>query len=79
MKLLYVAGTSLAIGLTWFLVIFALLTQGLGIEPPALVSMGLFLACAAAGAVAGWRLFVVPSQRAEVVSVEPNATSGRPT
>ena len=61
MKFLYVIGSTLAIGLTWFFAIYALLTQALSIEPTTRMTTLLLIVCAVAGAAVGWKLFAAPS------------------
>ena len=63
LKLLYLIGTSLAVGLVWFFALSALVEQFLGMNVGSFGSTALLVVCAAAGAIVGWKLFVSPRQR----------------
>ena len=60
LKVLYLVGTALAIGLVWFFALLALLEQGLGLSVASLPRAAMLLACICAGVYAGWKLFVWP-------------------
>ena len=62
LKLLYVLGSALAIGLVWFFAAFALLEQGLGLSLSGLAVAAMLIACIGAGAYVGWKLFVAPKR-----------------
>ena len=62
LKLLYVMGSALAIGLVWFFAAIALLEQGLGLSLNDFAVLAMLIACIGAGAYVGWKLFVVPSR-----------------
>ena len=62
LKLLYLVGTTLAVGLVWFFALSALVEQALGLKLGSFGSTALLIACAAAGAIVGWKLFVSPKQ-----------------
>jgi hypothetical protein len=65
MKSLYVIGSSIAIGSVWFFSIYALLTQGIGVEPTELQSTALLAACLVIGAVVGYKIFIAPSRNSK--------------
>ena len=60
LKVLYLVGTALAIGLVWFFALLALLEQGLGLSIAGSLRAAILLACICAGIYTGWKLFVRP-------------------
>jgi hypothetical protein len=62
LKLLYVVGSALAIGLVWFFAALALLEQGFGLNLNNVVLVAMLMASIGAGAYVGWKLFVVPKR-----------------
>lgn len=59
-KLLFLLGTTLAVGLIWFFAAVAVADQVFAAPLEGGVLLGVLVACLAAGAVVGWRLFVRP-------------------
>ncbi len=57
LKGLYVFGTTLAVGLTWFFAFLWLLEWFLGQESSDFVRLLLLCICLCVGAVTGWNLF----------------------
>ena len=62
LKLLYVVGSALAIGLVWFFAALALLEHGFGLSLGNLALLAMLMAFIGAGAYVGWKLFVVRSR-----------------
>lgn len=61
-RLLYLLGTTLAVGSVWFFAIVAVADQVFSTPLEGGVLLGVLVACLATGAVAGWRLFFRPPE-----------------